>query len=193
MLYKLTKKDHAHAAPAKGLPTRNERMNTNESFRSQKRRLSTIMSGLVKDDSSSSDSSLDSDSESELDIADDVKDGNVLMVDQLWLWAVDTSKRSILKGDAFQTLLKLLIATLATFFPKRESSPKEGTLFQQADLRNSVYNELNGDLTGRTENALDLAAFIALHAVTVLLDRSSHPDLEIFRVFEEAIGMLVSF
>jgi len=29
-----------------------------------------------------------------------------------------------------------------------------------------------------------------LHAVTVLLDRSSHPDLEIFRIFEEAIGML---
>jgi hypothetical protein len=81
---------------------------------------------------------------------------------------------------------------LATFFPKRESRPKEGTLFQQADLRNSVYNELNGDLTGRTENALDLAAFIALHAVTVLIDRSSHPDLDIFRIFEEAIGILVS-
>ncbi len=69
----------------------------------------------------------------------------------------------------------------------------EGTLFQQADLRNSIYNELNGDLTGRTDNALDLAAFIALHAVTVLLDRSSHPDLEVFRIFDEAIGMLVCF
>jgi len=79
-----------------------------------------------------------------------------------------------------------------TFFPKRESSPLEGTLFQQADLRNSVYNELNGDLTGRTDNALDLAAFVVLHAVTVLLGKSSHPDLEIFRIFEEAIGMLVS-
>ena len=84
------------------------------------------------------------------------------------------------------------IATLTTFFPKRESDPREGTLFQQADLRNSVYNELNGDLTGRTENALDLAAFIVFHAVTVFLDRSSHPDLEIFRIFEEAIGLLVS-
>lgn len=65
-------------------------------------------------------------------------------------------------------------------------------MFQQADLRNSIYNELNGDLTGRCENALDLAAFVTLHAVTVLLDRSSHPDLEVFRIFEEAIGMLVS-
>jgi len=80
---------------------------------------------------------------------------------------------------------------LTTFFPKRESDPREGTLFQQADLRNSIYNELNGDLTGRTENALELAAFVVFHAVTVFLDRSSHPDLEIFRIFEEAIGLLV--
>lgn len=84
-----------------------------------------------------------------------------------------------------------MVATLVTFFSRRESNPTEGTLFQQADLRSSVYNELNGDLTGRTENTLDLAALIVWHAVTVLLDRSSHPDLEIFRVFDEAIGMLV--
>ncbi|KAI1751573.1 hypothetical protein F4782DRAFT_540841 [Xylaria castorea] len=107
----------------------------------------------------------------ETDPEDDILNGNVLMVDQLWLWAVDNN-------------------TLLTFFPKRESHPIEGPLFQQADLRNSIYNELNGDLTGRCENALDLAAFITLHAVTVLLDRSAHPDLEIFRIFEEAIGFL---
>ncbi|KAJ4417810.1 hypothetical protein N0V82_005976 [Gnomoniopsis sp. IMI 355080] len=101
----------------------------------------------------------------------ELRDGNLLMVDQLWLWAIDTT-------------------TLTTFFPKRESRPSEGAMFQQADLRNSIYNELNGDLTGRCENALDLAAFVVLHAVTVLLDRSSHPDLEVFRIFEEAIGML---
>ncbi|KAI1848620.1 hypothetical protein JX266_005479 [Neoarthrinium moseri] len=109
--------------------------------------------------------------ETTTEIEDDLLDGNVLMVDQLWLWAVDTT-------------------TLTTFFPKRDSHPTEGPMFQQADLRNSVYNELNGDLTGRCENSLDLAAFITLHAVTVLLDRTSHPDLEIFRIFEEAIGIL---
>lgn len=105
------------------------------------------------------------------DIEDDILDGNILMVDQLWLWSVD-------------------MTTITTFFPKRESHPTEGPMFQQADLRNSVYNELNGDLSGRCDNALDLAAFITLHAVTVLLDRTSHPDLEIFRIFEEAIGIL---
>ncbi|GAW19069.1 hypothetical protein ANO14919_085530 [Xylariales sp. No.14919] len=109
--------------------------------------------------------------ESDTDPEDDIINGNALMVDQLWLWAVDNT-------------------TLMTFFPKRESHPIEGPMFQQADLRNSIYNELNGDLTGRCENALDLAAFITLHAVTVLLDRASHPDLEIFRIFEGAIGIL---
>ncbi|KAL2266115.1 hypothetical protein VTJ83DRAFT_5467 [Remersonia thermophila] len=113
----------------------------------------------------------DSDIESTFEPETGLKDGNVLMVDQLWMWSID-------------------MKTLVTFFPKRESSPTEGTLFQQADLRSSIYNELNGDLTGRTENTLDLAALIVWHAVTVLLDRSSHPDLEIFRVFDEAIGML---
>ncbi|KAF2969193.1 hypothetical protein GQX73_g4391 [Xylaria multiplex] len=109
--------------------------------------------------------------EAETDSGDDIINGNALMVDQLWLWAVDNT-------------------TLMTFFPKRESHPIEGPMFQQADLRNSIYNELNGDLTGRCENALDLAAFVTLHAVTVLLDRASHPDLDIFRIFEEAIGIL---
>ncbi|KAI1414456.1 hypothetical protein F5Y13DRAFT_16360 [Hypoxylon sp. FL1857] len=109
--------------------------------------------------------------EDDTKLEDNLLDGNVLMVDQLWLWAVDTT-------------------TLMTFFPKRESHPTEGPMFQQADLRNSVYNELNGDLSGRCENALDLAAFVALHAVTVLLDRTSHPNLEIFRIFEEALGIL---
>ncbi|KAK3342450.1 hypothetical protein B0H65DRAFT_509552 [Neurospora tetraspora] len=112
-----------------------------------------------------------SEAESEFDFECDVKDGKLLMVDQLWLWAIDND-------------------TLATFFPKRESSPKEGTLFQQADLRNIVYNELNGDLTGRTDNALDLAAFIVLHAVMAFVELSTHRDLDIFRIFEEAIGLL---
>ncbi|KAI1505797.1 hypothetical protein F5X99DRAFT_217790 [Biscogniauxia marginata] len=128
-------------------------------------RLMSAAENLLKSDSSSQ---VD---ETESDLEDDIIDGNVLMVDQLWLWAID-------------------MTTLVTFFPKRESHPTEGPIFQQADLRNSIYNELNGDLTGRCDNALDLAAFIILHSVTVLLDRTSHPDLEIFRIFDEALGIL---
>lgn len=80
---------------------------------------------------------------------------------------------------------------MLSFFPKREGDAIEGPLYQQADLRDSIFNEVNVDLTRQCENALDLAALAVLHAVTVLLDRASHPDLEVFRIFEEAISVLV--
>ncbi|KAM0340845.1 hypothetical protein ACHAPU_010261 [Fusarium lateritium] len=109
--------------------------------------------------------------EDEADTEDTILNGNILMVDQLWLWAIDSH-------------------TLLSFFPKREGDAIEGPLYQQADLRDSIFNEVNVDLTRQCENALDLAALAVLHAVTVLLDRSSHPDLEVFRIFEEAISVL---
>lgn len=58
-------------------------------------------------------------------------------------------------------------------------------------MRDSIFNEVNVDLARQCENAFDLAALSVLHAVTVLLDGSSHPDLEVFRIFEEAISVLV--
>lgn len=79
------------------------------------------------------------------------------MVDQLWLWIVDS-------------------ATTVTFFPRKEPLPTDGRLYQQADLRNSIFNEVNADLTAKCENSFDLAALMTLHAVTVLFERSSHPE-----------------
>lgn len=38
--------------------------------------------------------------------------------------------------------------------------------------------------------ASDLAALTILHAVTVLIDRSTDPDLDVFRVFQEAVSVL---
>ncbi|KAF4975692.1 hypothetical protein FZEAL_7547 [Fusarium zealandicum] len=102
---------------------------------------------------------------------ENILNGNILMVDQLWLWVIDSH-------------------TLLSFFPRREGDAIEGPLYQQADLRDSIFNEVNVDLTRQCENAMDLAALAVLHAVTVLMDRSSHPDLEVFRIFEEAISVL---
>ena len=167
MLYKLTRKD---PEPIDLENTKSASNPSTDTLRNKK----SVESGLHSQYMGSR-SKLMSRMEFDIEPEDDLKDGLVLMVDQLWLWSIDTTGTP---------------EPLMTFFPRRESSPTEGTLFQQADLRNSVYNELNGDLTGRTENALDLAALIVFHAVTVLLDRSSHPDLEIFRLFDEAIGML---
>lgn len=104
--------------------------------------------------------------------SEEFMDGNVLMVDQLWLWIVDER-------------------TIVTFFPNQEATTSEGKLFEQSNLFSSVYNELNGDLARRFETAGDLAALIMLHAVTVLLDRTLHHDLQILRIFEESISILV--
>lgn len=99
-------------------------------------------------------------------------DGNVLMVDQLWLWIVDQK-------------------TIVTFFPNQEATTSEGKLFEQSNLHSSIYNELNGDLARRFETAGDLAALIMLHAVTVLLHKTLHHDLQVLRIFEESISILV--
>jgi hypothetical protein len=99
-------------------------------------------------------------------------DGNVLMVDQLWLWIVDQK-------------------TVVTFFPNQEATTSEGKLFEQSNLHSSIYNELNGDLARRFETAGDLAALIMLHATTVLLDKTLHHDLQVLRIFEESISILV--
>jgi hypothetical protein len=79
---------------------------------------------------------------------------------------------------------------MLTLYVGKEPQLTDGRLFQQADLRNSIFNEVNADLTSTCENSFDLAALVTLHAVTVLFERSSHPDLEIFRAFEEAISIL---
>jgi hypothetical protein len=100
-------------------------------------------------------------------------DGNVLMVDQLWLWIVDEK-------------------TIVTFFPNQEATTSEEKLLEQTNLHSSIYNELNGDLARRFETAGDLAALIMLHAVTILLDKTLHHDLQVLRIFEESISILVS-
>ncbi|KAK1997119.1 hypothetical protein LX36DRAFT_578993 [Colletotrichum falcatum] len=145
MLYKLTK-DRTRNATDRDQPML-QRRQTSGSASSPVDKLSPSSTGLLDEDMPNTD-------DEDADLDDTIKDGKVLMVDQLWLWAIDTSESPS--------------ATLSTFFNRRESKPKEGPLFQQADLRNSVYNELNGDLTGRCENALDLAAFITERMTSAL-------------------------
>ena len=86
MLYKLTKKEPL------GRPTRasaNPNPRSGSKAGGARRRPSLTKGGTTKNNE---DDGYDSGSELDLDVADEVKEGNVLMVDQLWLWAIDTSK-----------------------------------------------------------------------------------------------------
>lgn len=164
MLYKMTKQRFARHEDV--FPDKDE----------ERERLAEIAKSEESDDESYDSSDFEEEEEEEEESEpeedeNDILDGNVLMVDQLWLFLVDHT-------------------TAVTFFPRKEPALTDGRLFQQADLRNSIFNEVNADLTAKCENAFDLAALVTLHAVTVLFEGSSHPDLEIFRTFEEAISIL---
>jgi hypothetical protein len=48
----------------------------------------------------------DDESESDLESDDDILDGNVLMVDQLWLWIVDSGRASSHENSYVQLLIR---------------------------------------------------------------------------------------
>ena len=99
------------------------------------------------------------------------QDGNVLMVDQLWLWALDEK-------------------TIVTFFPNKEEVFTVGRLYQQGDLYKDIYNEVNSG-QGSAPDAKDFAALVVQRAATILLDRTAHRHLQILRIYEESISILV--
>lgn len=94
------------------------------------------------------------------------------MVDQLWLWALDEH-------------------TVVTFFPKKDPVVSEGRLYQQADLHDDLYSEANSGLDSAPD-AETFASLIVQRAVTMLLDRAAHRHLQVLRIYEESISILVS-
>ncbi|KAL8829774.1 MAG: hypothetical protein Q9191_001822 [Dirinaria sp. TL-2023a] len=105
------------------------------------------------------------------EIKNSTQEGNVLMVDQLWLWALDDK-------------------TIVTFFPRKEGFASEGRLSQQGDLHNDIYNEVNSGLTV-VPDAHMFAALIVQRAVTILLDRTAHRHLQVLRIYEESLSILI--
>jgi hypothetical protein len=89
MLYKLTK-ESTPSSPYQLMPGRNP-LKTAGSGVGSKFGKSPVSTGLhsKQDDSDSSD---DEDGE---DLDETIKDGKVLMIDQLWLWAIDTSESGV--------------------------------------------------------------------------------------------------
>ena len=95
----------------------------------------------------------------------------VLMVDQLWLWIVDNK-------------------TVITFFAPKEKEDGDGGLWKEGDLRSEIYQDINGDYANQCEDPFDFAALAVYHAIKALLDRTTDPNLQVFRIFEEYISIL---
>ncbi|MCJ1293387.1 hypothetical protein MMC34_004941 [Xylographa carneopallida] len=93
----------------------------------------------------------------------------VLMVDQLWLFIVDSS-------------------TVVTFAAPKEKSDDNPS--EEADLRTLLYKDINGDHAKQCNDCFDFAALAVTHAVKALLEHTDDPNLQVFRIFEEYISEL---
>lgn len=80
-----------------------------------------------------------------------------------------------------------------TFCSPREDSDNE-VASNQLELYDSIIEEIRGDprFAPECSNPFQLVALITLHAVTGLMERSRDKDLEILRIFEQYINILVS-
>jgi hypothetical protein len=88
MLYKLTKRE-PYQPGAASLPTESTPGIAGLSQKGRQMSLKSASSEKRADNTVDND---DSDDDSDDSVEPDVKDGKVLMVDQLWLWTIDTSK-----------------------------------------------------------------------------------------------------
>ena len=90
-------------------------------------------------------------------------------------------------------LINVTDTVLTCFTPKEERDGDPA--FQPADLRNAIYNDVNGDARFATkcDNPYDFLALVVCNAVTVFLDNMLEKDLQVFRIFEDYISQLVSY
>jgi hypothetical protein len=95
----------------------------------------------------------------------------VLMVDQLWLWIMDSQ-------------------TVITFFAPKEKENNDNGLWREGDLRSEIYQDINGDFANQCADPFDFAALAVMHAVKALLEGTTDGNLQVFRIFEEYISIL---
>ena len=80
--------------------------------------------------------------------------------------------------------------TVITFAAPKED--EDDGISKQGDLRNNIYQDINGDLARQCEDCFDFAALAVFHAVNALLGHTTDISLHVFSVFEEYISVLVS-
>ncbi|KAJ2893739.1 hypothetical protein MKZ38_008296 [Zalerion maritima] len=117
-------------------------------------------------------------------------DGNMLMVDQLWLRVCQAGDES---SSATQSSSSASLAsqrdTLVSFFTEREETSKTENpqLSRYSDLRDTINEQLRDDSI-HIEDIWDLAALCVSSAVCVLLDNTSQDEMHIWRIFQEDIS-----
>ena len=95
----------------------------------------------------------------------------VLMVDQLWLWIIDSQ-------------------TIITFFTSKEREERDDGVSRECDIRSTIYQDINGDYANQCADPFDFAALAVTHVIKALLEDAEDSNLQVFRIFEEYISIL---
>jgi hypothetical protein len=111
----------------------------------------------------------------------------MIMVDQLWLWLLET--RNI--NSATPNKIK---ATIFTSFSRkeREGGAVEKDLEDVADLRQAIIDEANSEDIDWAVNRSNYVGLIIDQAVNVMLRARTEESLDFLSVFRAAIGEAVS-
>lgn len=83
------------------------------------------------------------------------------------------------------------LETVITFAAPKEKEDID-TPWELGDLRSNIYRDVNGDYARQCDDCFDFAALVLFHAVKALLDITDDDSLQVFRIFEEYISVLVS-
>ncbi len=100
------------------------------------------------------------------------EDAKVLMVDQMWLWVIDNQ-------------------TVITFFTPKEKEENGKDVLRGGDLRNEIYQDIKGKCSSQCVDPYDFAALVVFHTIEAFLKRTIDHNLQVFRIFEEYISLLV--
>lgn len=106
------------------------------------------------------------------------------MVDQLWLWCIETWSPE--SSDKPQT-------SIFTCFPRKEKEAGTGEkdIDEIADIYRAINNEANKNVEAE-EPGRNVVALIVEKAVNTMLREKDERSLDILDVFRSAIGSVVS-
>lgn len=82
------------------------------------------------------------------------------------------------------------IETVITFAAPKEKEDIDSP-WDLGDLRSNIYRDVNGDYARQCDDCFDFAALVVFHAVKAMLDITDDDSLQVFRIFEEYISVLV--
>ncbi|CAI6340753.1 unnamed protein product [Periconia digitata] len=113
----------------------------------------------------------------------------MIMVDQLWLWMLETREDAVVKSDG-SVVPGRIKTSIFTSFPRkeREAGEEERDLEDIADLRQAVIDEANSRDEEWARNRSHYVGLVIEQAVNVMLRVRTESSLDFLGVFRAAIG-----